>query len=753
MRAGHLLSAYFFCLLVTTAAGQPLPRHGLRFQALATSWDEGIPLGNGMMGAIVWNRSGRLRLALDRADLWDLRPMPNMDRPEFRFSWVHRQLLAGTYAQVQEMFDLPYDTSAGPTKIPAAALEFEHGQLGTVSSAELDITTATCHVRWSGGATLTCFIHATEPVGWFRWENLPAGIRPELVPPPYSQSHATPEGNVVSGQKLARLGYKQGTVDVTDNSATYTQGGWGGFQYVVAVRWQGSPDGSITGAWSISTTTLPTLTPSGWPHALKTHQAWWSSYWSKSSISIPDTTLERQWYLEQYKFGSSARRGAPPISLQAVWTADHGNLPPWKGDFHHDLNTQLSYWPCYSANHLEEGLGFLDWLWSIIPTAERYTSTYFGTTGLNVPGVTTLSGEPMGGWIQYSLSPTIGAWLGHHFYLHWRYSMDQQFLRERAYPWLSAVARHIQELSVQGPDGYMKLPLSSSPEFHDNTSDAWFDHPTNYDLALVRWTFSASAELAEELGQPDDARRWRTELAHWPQLALGSDGALLVATGHPYEESHRHFSHLMAIYPLSILNWSDGKESQSVIAASLRKLDTVGPDYWTGYSYAWLATLRARALDGEGAADALRTFARCFCLPNSFHVNGDQSGSGKSKFTYRPFTLEGNFACAAGIQEMLLQSTGGRIRVFPAIPQSWENASFQHLRAEGAFLVSATRHGGITTRISVTSEVGGTAHIELAPGTGYSLQGIDPAATVRLNTGLEMKLKRNQTVTVVLSPP
>ncbi len=60
------------------------------------------------------------------------------------------------------------------------------------------------------------------------------------------------------------------------------------------------------------------------------HRAWWSGYWSKSSVRLPNATLERQWYLEQYKFGSAARRGAPPITLQAVWTADDGKLPPGK---------------------------------------------------------------------------------------------------------------------------------------------------------------------------------------------------------------------------------------------------------------------------------------------------------------------------------------------------------------------------------------------------------------------------------------
>jgi alpha-L-fucosidase 2 len=104
---------------------------------------------------------------------------------------------------------------------------------------------------------------------------------------------------------------------------------------------------------------------------------------------------------------------------------------------------------------------------------------------------------------------------------------------------------------------------------------------------------------------------------------------------------------------------------------------------------------------------ALRTFATCFCLPNSLHVNGDQSGTGKSQFTYRPFTLEGNFACAQGIQEMLLQSQNGRVRIFPAIPHDWKDVSFTNLRAEGALLITARQINGNTRLVKVVAEKGG----------------------------------------------
>ena len=149
------------------------------------------------------------------------------------------------------------------------------------------------------------------------------------------------------------------------------------------------------------------------------------------------------------------------------------------------------------------------------------------------------------------------------------------------------------------------------------------------------------------------------------------------------------------------------RTNQQVITNTIRNLEKNGTDWWCGYSFSWMGSLYARAFDGEKAAKVLRTFATCFCLPNSFHVNGDQSGSGKSKFTYRPFTLEGNFAFAAGLQEMLLQSHTGVIHIFPAIPKSWGNAEFHDLRAQGAFLITAKMKEGKVAHVQVMAEKGG----------------------------------------------
>ncbi|WP_128543004.1 glycosyl hydrolase family 95 catalytic domain-containing protein [Larkinella soli] len=705
----------------------------LKFSALPTRWDEALPLGNGTLGALIWQKDGRLRVSLDRADLWDLRPMKGLDRPEFSFRWVQQQVRKKEYKVVQDYFDAPYDREPGPTKIPGAALEFDMAAFGPVESARVSVQEAVGEVRWRNGVVLRSFVHATRPVGWFRFENLPSDPAIDLIPPIYGKAGKDSVGNaVVEGDNLVRLGYPQGQLVRQKDGITYRQEGWGGFSYEVRVGWKRQGN-VLEGHWTIvshfpkslangvKSPEKPQAAAASFTRDLESHRAWWKTFWSKSDLNVPDPLLRKQWYLEQYKWGSAARADAPPISLQAVWTADNGRIPPWKGDYHHDLNTQLSYWPCYSGNHLEEGLGYFNHLEENLPVYRDYTRRYFGTDGIAVPGVTTLTGKEMGGWIQYSLSPTVSAWLAHHYYLHWQYSRDAGFLSRRAYPWVSGVARHLEQVTVREEDGRRKLPISSSPEINNNKLEAWFLNTTNYDLALMKFVFSAAAEMAGALGRADEAWHWEAIGKELPDFSLSDRQELLFAPGAPYNESHRHFSHLMAIHPLGLIRWEDGEKAQQIIRNSLSLLDRIGPDWWCGYSYAWAAGLKARAKDGAGAAEALRTFARAFCSTNSFHLNGDQTKSGLSRFTYRPFTLEGNFAFAAGLQEMLLQSYAGRIEVFPAVPADWTSLSFRDLRAEGAFLVSAERAPGIPDRVTVKSEKGGTARVKL-PFRAYTVK-------------------------------
>lgn len=692
-------------------------KHGLFFKKLPTCWDEAIPLGNGIMGTLVWRKGDNLRLALDRADLWDLRPVKEFSGPNYTFKFICDAVTNKNMKPVYEMIDARTGKDIAPSKIPAGAIEIPVSQLGEVESVQLDVHTALCTVTWKNGTIGQFFTSATDKRGYFRFSNLSESLAIDLKSPKFELE----AGEKETRSSLSRLGYKNGKIIRKKNEIVYRQKAYGDVSYEIAVCWN-TPDArtlegsyclTTTGTWYSETQAASKLMKEGFKDfasALNTHTEWWRNYWSRCEIHLPDSLLERQWYLEMYKFGAASRKNAPPICLQAVWTADNGQTPPWRGDFHNDLNTQLSYWPGYASNHLEESEVFTDWLWKIKANSEAYTRQFFGVEGLNVPCISTLDGKNLGGWNPYSHSPSAAGWLAYHFYLQWKYSADEVFLREKAYPWVKEVARYFENVSVKDKNGKRKLPLSSSPEINDNRVDAWFKETTNYDLACVQFTNKAAMEMAESLGMVDDAKHWKQQMEEWPDFAKDATG-LTIAPDYPLGYTHRHLSNMLAIHPLGLIDVSQGRDAKRLIERSIHHFQEMGTGGWVGYTYSWLANLQARVFDGDAAARSLHIFAKAFCSPNSFHLNGDQLKKGYSGFTYRPFTLEGNFAFASAIQEMLLQSHTGVIRVFPAVPEYWQNASFRDLRAMGAFLVSAVYKDGEVEKITVRSEKGGMMKI------------------------------------------
>ena len=717
------LLCLFLSLLVNKSWGSPFEckvqksNSDLLFNCLASTWDEGMPLGNAFVGELVWQKGEKLHFSLDRVDLWDLRPTDSLSGPNYSFEWVKEHIREKNYTPVQDKFDKPYDELPAPSKIPGAALEFNSKALGDVSSNRLYLNNALCRVCWTSGAILETFVLADRPIGWFSFHNVPSSFQPEILMPPYQEKGILKDDGPVKGLNLQRLGYQQGKITKEGNTIKYHQKGYGNFYYDVIVSWKRIGK-NLYGAWSISSSLSNDNAESEVKNALqrgikadfKRHMNYWNLYWKQSAVNIPDTVLQHQYDRDIYKFGSTSRSNSYPISLQSIWTADNGHLPPWKGDYHNDLNTQLSYWPAYIGNHLNEEMGYLNTLWNQREQYKDYTKKFFGKEGMNIPGVCTLDGQAMGGWMQYSMSQTTGAWLSQYFYLHWKYSADRNFLKSRAYPFIKDVALFLEQQTIL-KDGIRTLEYSSSPEINDNSLQAWFPTITNYDLSLIKFAFKAAAELADDLGLSDEAIHWKLISSQLPDYDVDEDGALTFAHGYPYRISHRHFSNAIAFHPLGLIDWSNGPKEQNIIKATLKRLHEVGPDWWCGYSYSWLGNLEARAFHGEEAYDALSTFAKCFCLKNSFHANGDQTKTGKSKYTYRPFTLEGNFAFAAGIQEMLLQSHTGTIRVFPAIPSSWKDVSFKDLRAIGAFLVTAQMKDGKVVKLKVYSEKGGLLKI------------------------------------------
>lgn len=209
----------------------------LQFTQLARSWDEESHWAMRLL-ELCYGKGFDSTFSLDRTDLWDLRPMDSISGSNNRFSWVYSQVQKGDYLPVQKKYDWPYDQLPAPSKIPGAALEFPLEKLGEPNDIRLYLKNALCETRWDNGTTLKTFVHATEPVGWFVFENLPDTICPSLIAPQYNKPVAAGDNDPVTGLDLRRLGYEQGTLRTEKQQITYHQPGWGGFYYDVNVRWK-----------------------------------------------------------------------------------------------------------------------------------------------------------------------------------------------------------------------------------------------------------------------------------------------------------------------------------------------------------------------------------------------------------------------------------------------------------------------------------------------------------------------------------
>ncbi|MHC4329746.1 MAG: glycosyl hydrolase family 95 catalytic domain-containing protein, partial [Planctomycetota bacterium] len=453
--------------------GQPQARHGIHYETPATVWDEALPLGNGLLGALVWGDGNPLRISLDRTDLWDLRPVPQFHTKDYSYKTMRQWVREGRIKDLHRLYDDPYG-NPGPTKIPAGRIELTIGGKPAFDSASLDLADAQATVRFKDGAGARVFVHASEPVGVIEIESSEA-VSLKLLAPPFAGQITDEAGpGKISAGDLASLRYKAPVERRGDNWTGYLQEGWGGFRFAVVAVWKRTGD-KWKGTWSVTTSNESDAPfQAARDNCMKAlgarfddlragHRKWWDSYWGKSSVRVPNAVIERQWYLEMYKFGAAARADTPPITLQGPWTADNMKIPPWKGDYHHDLNTELCYWPAYSGNQLEGALGFVNWLWNTKGTAKAWTKRFFDLPGLNVPMTADLNQEQIGGWHQYTHSATTAGWLAHHFYLHWRYGMDRAFMRDRTYPWLREASVFFEAVTEKNPDGKRSLPLSSSP--------------------------------------------------------------------------------------------------------------------------------------------------------------------------------------------------------------------------------------------------------------------------------------------------
>ncbi len=660
-------------------------------------WDEAIPLGNGLTGCLVWGQKNQLRFSFDRGDLWDNRMPDEIKEPGFTWANIQKLVKEKNAKEISRLTDKPYSYPY-PTKLPGVRLELEMKPDFNTKSFSLDMAKSLCTVEPVSGNSLSVFTSATEPVTIIR---CPEYLHATLKVPNSVSKLGYPEPQ--SGSEGDNLWWTQKTVEELEYGA-YMAVKKNNGECLIAVSFTSNEDAEDFIA--LAKKQAQDALQKGFDTLLSEHEKWWNSFWNISDIRLPDLTHQRYYYLMQYYYGSASRKGYPPIPLQGLWTADEGGLPPWKGDFHNDMNVQMTYWAYYASGRFNCGESLTDFLFNLAPVHRDFAKDFFGVDGLMVPGVMGLNGQPLTGWVQYSLSPTMSVWLLQNLHWHWRYTMDKTFLKEKCYPYCREMAIAMEALLQEDENGKLKLPLSSSPEIHNNSLQAWLTPNSNNDLALLIWMADAMAEMAGELKIKEDMEHWKYFRTRLDELAVDEYKVLRLSPTESLNESHRHHAHLMAIYPLGILH-VESPQDREVMISSLDNLKKLGTKLWVGFSFPWASCMEARAGRADEALNYLDIYVNAFTSPNGFNLNGDQSGRGYSNFTYRPFTLEANFGAAQAIHEMLLQSWGGKIRIFPAVPSNWQDVSFRDLRAEGGFIISAERKAGKTVSVRIKATAAG----------------------------------------------
>lgn len=686
-------------------------------------WDEGLPLGNGKLGSIVYG-SRPLKITVDRTDLWDLRP--NKTTLEERFNYRNLVKLSTSdnpedWKERQRLFEDIFMGEPYPSKITAGRVELDFGVNADEVRYSLDTRAALASVYCGDQMIADVFASKSANVGVIRTYR---DCKLALHVPSYLSGRPGGGSGLDDNSGELSLGYPEAVKKRDGGFYWYEQNTHTDYSFgIVTYRTHGAI------YYALVTTDdardyigygkrlLEKAAAIGCDKLLAAHKREWRDYRRLSSVrtgdKLIDETYEKSWYL----FGSCSAKGGYPMPLQGVWTADNDCLPPWKGDYHHDTNTELSYCAFLKANRLSAGEAFIDYLWKLKPAYERFARDFFGVDGLLIPSCSTLDGKPMGGWAQYSLSPTMTIWAAQSFDEYYLYTGDAEFLKNRAYPFFKGVGRAIASLLYE-KNGRLYLPLSSSPEIFDDAKKAYLEPNSNFDLALLRYLFGTLKKYAETLGENADEYAGISDKLD--DIAIDEDGVVMLDRTRRLPETHRHFSHVMCLYPLHLINY-DTDEHKRIYENTILHLETLGTGQWVGFSFAMSAALYAMAKKGNAAGERLTQFCRGFVGENGFHLNGDYKHYGYTRFHYRPFTLESLFGFCDALQEMLMQDHEGGIELFPAVPDEWKNRTveFKSLRSRGGMLVSAKLINGVLARLSVESDVARAVTIN---GAEYALK-------------------------------
>lgn len=416
----------------------------------------------------------------------------------------------------------------------------------------------------------------------------------------------------------------------------------------------------------------------------------------------------------RYLVIGSSRGVDLPANLQGIWSGfnvynpfNSGQLVPWNGDIHSNINVQMNYWPAEPTNLSELHEPFLNYIINQATVQPQWQGYARNEAGQSKGWTCFTENNIFGGGGNFMTNYVIAnAWYCTHLWQHYAYTLDKKFLM-RALPTMWSACEFWLERLVKGEDGTWECPAEYSPEQGPGAENATahsqqlvaelFANTLDAIEAIPEQTVISAANVEklknyyEKIDRGIAIEKFRADSGFASNGLKDGDEILREWKYSPYtagQDGHRHLSHLMCLYPLSQIE--PGSREFKAAVNSLRQRG----DGATGWSLGWKINLWARAQDGDHARQILRNGLSHQAYDNLFDA-------------HPPFQIDGNFGATAGIAEMLVQSLGNRILLLPALPTLWTDGEVSGLKAIGDFSINLKWADSKIKKAEITANQGG----------------------------------------------